>query len=271
MRALIAEEEPTKRSVLSRTLKEISSDIRVTEVRTGADARANCRHAPFDVAFLDTDLAGERGLEIAADLKRIQPLINIVMVSDDAEEALASLRAFVSGYIVRPVTKTELTEVLANLRNPVRLRKFGLTFRCFGDFEVFYDDRPVRFGRAKSKELLAYLIDRRGATVTGAQLCAVLWEDQAGERRTRDYFHHVVSDLRETLQRIGCEEIFLQERNAYSVREELIDCDYYRALQQEPRALLNFEGEYMSQYSWAETRLGGLLAELDDMTEELLL
>ena len=41
-----------------------------------------------------------------------------------------------------------------------------LRVQTFGNFEVFYDGKPVHFRRRRTKELFAYLIDRRGAGST---------------------------------------------------------------------------------------------------------
>lgn len=42
---------------------------------------------------------------------------------------------------------------------------------------MFCGDEPLRFSRQRSKELLAYLIDRRGAQTSMAEIASVLWED----------------------------------------------------------------------------------------------
>ena len=44
--------------------------------------------------------------------------------------------------------------------------------------EIFVGGRPLSFKRSKSKELLAYLVDRNGATCTNGEMLAVLWEDK---------------------------------------------------------------------------------------------
>lgn len=50
--------------------------------------------------------------------------------------------------------------------------------RAFGNFDLLVDGKRVAFKRAKSKELMAYLIDRHGASVTRREAFAVLWEDR---------------------------------------------------------------------------------------------
>jgi len=42
------------------------------------------------------------------------------------------------------------------------------------------------------------------------------------------------------------------------VNKDLIDCDYYRFLEGDVRAINSFTGQYMSAYSWAEFTTGYL-------------
>ena len=163
-----------------------------------------------------------------------------------------------SDYILKPALAEDVRMALTHLRNPVPDRKKGLFVQCFGNFAVFYDGEAVHFRRAKAKELFAYLIDRRGAPATNAELRAVLWEDGAeNSDRKRRYFAQIVYELRRTLEGLGCTELFVQSRNSYAIRPENISCDYYLALSQKDIQLSGcYEGEYMSQYSWAEQRLG---------------
>ena len=79
-----------------------------------------------------------------------------------------------TGYLMKPVTaediRRELTFLYKDSGRDKRVR-----VQTFGGFDVFVDGKPLEFKRSKSKELLAYLIDRHGANVTTGELCAALW------------------------------------------------------------------------------------------------
>ena len=109
--------------------------------------------------------------------------------------------------------------------------------------------------RAKVKELLAYLIDRRGATVTNTQLRAILWMDGAkDEMKQRKYFAQLVYELQGQLNELGLSDVFRHQRDSYAIVPDKIPCDYYRALARDVQALSGYQGEYMSQYEWAAYR-----------------
>ena len=48
-----------------------------------------------------------------------------------------------------------------------------LRVQCFGNFEVFFGGLPLKFARSKTKELFAYLVNRRGAVCTVRELSLI--------------------------------------------------------------------------------------------------
>ena len=128
-----------------------------------------------------------------------------------------------------------------------------LTVKCFGTFEVFHKGQALPFKRTKSKELLAVLIDRNGAGMTGKQICAVLWPEDSDDVKNMDHFRHLMQDLRNTLSSVGAGSVLCQEQYQYRVDPAQIRCDYHSYLRHGTPA---FFGEYMSQYSWAEDTCG---------------
>ena len=134
----------------------------------------------------------------------------------------------------------------------LRHREKPLEVKCFGNFEVYKDGEQLTFKRSKTKELLAFLVDRNGAGVTVAEICVALWEDNE-EQKNQNYIHQLFYDLRRTLDAAWAGEVFKRNNYLYSVDPEKLDCDYYTFLK---TGQPNFYGEYMTQYSWAEGTCG---------------
>lgn len=213
-----------------------------------------------DVVFLDIEMPGLNGLALARYIhEHSHGETNVVFATAYAEYALEAHGLFVSGYLLKPTTETAVRRVLDNLRRPVRTRTDGrLRVQCFGDFEVFANGEPVHFGRSKAKELLAYLIDRRGALCTSGDLISILWEDSASIHSPQAQFRSVLAELRRSLAAVGAEDILLRRGNKLAVDCSRLDCDYFAYLQGDSSAANRFRGEYMAQYSWAEMTGAGL-------------
>ena len=102
----------------------------------------------------------------------------------------------------------------------------------------------------KTKELLAFLVDRNGAGMTVKQICAVLFPDDMDDTKNSAYLRQLVLDLKNTLKTIRAEDVLRHDTPYYRIDTNLIRCDYLRFLE---TGKPEFHGEYMTQYSWAET------------------
>lgn len=156
-------------------------------------------------------------------------------------------------------TEDKISVIILNTVRENEWNRSMLQIQTFGNFEVFYQGNPVAFSRAKSKELLAYLIDRRGATVTTAEACGVLWEDKEYNFSLQRQFQTVVSDLVKSLKRHKADHLIHRRRNCLSVDVSGLECDFYKLLAGDKKAKEHYNGEYMSNYSWAEMTAGFLL------------
>ena len=120
------------------------------------------------------------------------------------------------------------------------------------------DGRPVSFKLARSKEILAYLVDKRGTSATYAELAAVLWEDEDYDRTKQKNLQVYVASLVKTLHGVGVKDLILKDRHGLLMNTSIVDCDFYRFLEGDTRAINAFTGQYMSAYSWAEFTVGYL-------------
>ncbi len=263
MKVLLVDDELSALRDLERVMTKAVPAAEISKTDETSVALELCKNQDFDVIFLDINMPGINGLALAKKIKEIRPNVNIVMVTAYPQYALDAVKLYVSDYILKPAMAEDIVKAFENLRNPVKEEGKGLYVRCFGNFEVFYDSKPMHFVRSKVKELLAYLIDRKGSSCTNAELRAVLWKDDVNDtEKQRKYFAQLVYELRSKLEQYGLSDIFIQSRDSYAIVPEKIHCDYYEALNHDPKAVFLFEGEYMSQYEWANMRLGTVAGEI---------
>lgn len=254
MRALCVDDERLLLDALRRAV-ERSPDIEeafgfTDELAALEWAAAN----PVDIAFLDVRMHELDGLEMAQRLRALYPNLPVVLCTGFAEYALEAFRLHISGYLTKPIRAAEVQREIDHIKSlrgaPQPPPQKKLHVRCFGSFEAYMDGQPLSFRRRKTRELLAYLVDRQGAVISTRELCAALWEDDNENRM--DYLHHLLSDLRGALRRAGVEEVLLNTPVGYAVNVPMLDCDYYDYLAGKPDAVRAYVGEYMARYSWAE-------------------
>lgn len=148
-------------------------------------------------------------------------------------------------------------------------QKRGTYARTFGQFDLFVNGKAVHFNRAKSKEVMAYLIDRRGGGVTRREIATVIFEDSQYTKNIQDYMGKIIRDLENTLAAEGISDLLVKSFNRYAVDTEKLRCDYYDYMNAKDKTAVEvpFCGEYMNQYSWAEDTIGALYFGNDDWDE----
>ena len=251
---------------VARIMEEIDPQGEHTSYEDSETALDYVRDKHPDVAWLDIEMPGISGLELASEIKKLSPKTNIIFVTGHERFAYQSFKLHASGFILKPVKKEDIVRELDNLRNPVERKKDTgkLRIQCFGNFEVFdCNGNPVIFQRSKSKELFAYLADRRGALCTNNELCAILFGDRVNDNSLKSQFRTYFSRLKQDLSKVGAEDVIVKAWNSCGIDTSKVECDYYDYLKGDNYALNSFQGEYMSQYSWAEMTLGELIMGLD--------
>jgi len=217
----------------------------VSAFSSPGDALLSAADTGYDVAFLDIDMPQMSGFELARRLQEILPELNIIFVSEHKDDAFNAFTLHASGYLCKPITGAQIEDELAHLRYSVAPdTENRIVLHTFGNFEVYCDGIPVEFRYNKTKEMLAWLTDRRGALCSNNELMAVLWEDDIKE----SYFRNIRADLLNTLP----EEIFVRQRGKVALRTDMVSCDYYDWIKGIPEAINAYNGEYMAQYSWGE-------------------
>ena len=253
MIAIAVDDEALMLRALVKAVKASPDVTAVADFTSGEDALEFIKNNPADVAFLDINMRGMGGLSLAEKIVGFCPECRIVFCTGYEEYAIKAFKLHVSGYLLKPISAADVQAEIDNIKG-VRKREKTLTAKCFGNFEVYINGEKLTFKRSKTKELLAFLIDRHGSGVTIAQIGLALWDNDR-EQKNQNYIHQLFRDLRQSLEKVGAGEIFERNNYFYSVNPEKIDCDYYTYLK---TGKPGFLGEYMSQYSWAEETCGML-------------
>lgn len=202
--------------------------------------------------------AEEENFALAEKCREISPATNYIFAADDRALAYDAFRLHASGYVLEPVTEENVRAELSDLRHVAHEPEARLRVQCFGNFEVFYRNRIVRFSRSLSKEALAYLVDRRGAGCTVSEICTVLWENRPVDTNLKSQCRVILASLKKDLEAVGAADVIVKGWNTWSIDAEKISCDYYDFLRNEGKSTDAYRGEYLAQYSWAEMTSGSL-------------
>ena len=280
MRIFVLDDEPIALRVSKKTVQEVMPDSQITGFGNADQVFTYIDETGMkpDVVFSDIEMPGMSGLEFAVHLKKKCPNAVIIFVTAYSQYALEAFRLHVHGYILKPLTtdrvKEELEHALeekksgqpeqddlspeSDLKQRQKNLQEQLKVECFGNFEVYWKNMPLMFGRRQTKELLAFLVDRRGTASTPEEIAQVLWQNQNDLEGLSAQVLILLKDLKRVLDTIGREDIIISRGGKIAIRKDAIDCDYYRMLAGDMYAVNSYQGEYMAQYTWAEITDGKL-------------
>ena len=263
MTILTVEKDPESSEKLSAMLLALAPEAEIVPFDNSPAALAAARTREFDIAILDVNLPELDGMLLGQYLKDLYPFINLIYLTDDRADAYDAIAIRASGCLLKPVNKDNIQAELQELRysssQRTRKRVFAQTF---GNFELFVDGKPVSFKYSRTKEIVALLINNRGAQTTNGEIIASLWEDDGDPERKASYLSNLRQDLQNTLTRLKLSDIIIKKRGSMAIATDRIECDLYDWLENKEASRYHYLGDYMNQYSWAEY----VHAELDELS-----
>ena len=248
MKILLVDDEELQLIRLKKSVHDVLPEAEVFCFTNPIKGYEEIKDISIDIAFLDIEMPGLNGIQLAKKLKELNPTINIIFVTAYDNYGLEAMRLHASGYVSKPVNADKIKKEIDNLRYPVELKnEKKIQVKCFGNFEVLHEGQPIKFAYSKSKEVFAYLIDREGAAININELNAILWEEDH-----KSYLRNLIFDIQKTLSKIDASDVFIKRHNECFIDVSKVDCDAYEYKKDNPAAINLYRGEYMIQYSWAE-------------------
>lgn len=263
MKILAVDDEYNQLKLLEMSIRKAVPDCALFCFDNSMEALQWAKDNNPDVVFCDIQMPVMTGIALAKELKKRNAKVNIVFVTGYyADYAAEAVSMHFSGYLHKPISEEKVCREMENLRYPLPTpaSEAKLKVRCFGNFEVYAQNQPLHFSRSKTKELLAYLIDRHGASSTCGEISAVIYDNNSSEQNNRNDLRKCAADLKNVLRQVGAPDVFIKGFNAYCVDTSKISCDFYDWEKGEAYAVRAFRGEYMRQYSWAEGTLGNIMS-----------
>jgi DNA-binding LytR/AlgR family response regulator len=114
IRVLVAEDEPYSRYLLTSLLREWPEVDLVGEARDGDEALKLALQLRPDALFLDVEMPGLRGTELARHLPAPRP--GLVFVTAHPIHAVDAFALGAVHYLLKPVSRPHLAQALARLR-----------------------------------------------------------------------------------------------------------------------------------------------------------
>lgn len=215
-RILVVEDDP----YIGRVLKSFfeGKGYVVTVVVDGVQALQHITAIPpYDLVLLDVQLPKKDGFEVLREARRsgVDSAVIMLTVRDEPEDKLMGFELGADDYVTKPFVAEELEArveaVLKRYAAPpalyTRAYRFGAVDVDFGARSVYREGDEVDLTRLEF-DILQYLIEHRGRTVSRKQFLRDVW-GVSGEVTTRTIDRHVAS-LRKKIEPDPKDPIYIE-------------------------------------------------------------
>ncbi len=210
LRAVIVDDEQPAIDLLKILLEGTGEVQCVGEYCKPSEAAVAIPALQPDVVFLDVQMPGINGVELAATFIDQAVDTNIVFVTAYSEYAVQAFELSALDYLLKPASPKTVERALARVlklkQRPLKSGTggAGTQIRCFGKLELRQssEDSLVKWRTAKVEELFAFLLYYRGTIVRKGAIIENLWPEC--EPKIADgNLHTSVYQLKKTLKENG--------------------------------------------------------------------
>lgn len=118
MTIVCVDDHPIMLKGLEYTIRQLFPEAEVAAFDSTHEAMKFVGERGCDILISEIELSGISGLTLAKEVKKLNPLVNIIFltVCDEKEHAREVMKIKPSGYLVKPATQEQLKAELQNLR-----------------------------------------------------------------------------------------------------------------------------------------------------------
>ncbi|CAI6081629.1 response regulator [Cohnella sp. JJ-181] len=242
--ALLADDEEHALSLLELLLHQTGEVKVIGRCGNGIDALEQVGLLKPDVAFLDIEMPGMNGLEVAERLGSSVSATQIVFVTAYDRYAVSAFENDALDYLLKPLEVDRLNRTVGRVKRAVAHRRTEdreaavvrtaaasetsaePQVQLLGEVQVSVEGRGrLKWRTSKEKELFAYLAVHYGSRIHRDVLLDELWPDEHYQK-AKVYLHTCVSYLRRDLRHLGLEDAVVYEDEKYSLSAPLERSDY---------------------------------------------
>jgi two-component SAPR family response regulator len=272
MRIAAVDDEPHVLERFQRMVSNVAELDLCGLFETGEQLLAYLKENQLDAVFLDIEMPGLNGLELSAQIQNLNENIDIIFITAFNQYAIEAFEVQAMDYIIKPLTEEILEKTVGRLLKKRRIVKVQgeIYVQCIGDFEVFVNGEALTWKNSKAKEVLAFLIQRKGVPVSWEKIADAVWPEYNTEK-SQTNFHATTYLLRKRLAEAGLSHILESIRGNYRIVTDKISCDVYQLEDRIKNDLMNRKEDkllleqfmrkgYMeaSGYEWAYPRAAEL-------------
>ncbi|PKG23203.1 response regulator [Niallia nealsonii] len=178
--------------------------------------------AAVDAVFLDIEMPGLNGIELAEEIKQVNTEIDIIFLTAYNEYAVKAFELYALDYLLKPVKgerlQKTLDRVIAKKVIGSNMERTEIFVKFMRRFEIIYKETTsLNWKTYKVKELCAYFFNQQGIFLDKEKIIDDIWPDVNYEK-AKVNFYTCISYLRKMFREIGMPEILQKNGNGYIMK-----------------------------------------------------
>lgn len=258
MKAVILDDEPLMLEAFVRMSKNIKDLDIIGRFEYAEDLIEFSKKQSFEIVFLDIELPGINGIECAKILREGMSKLLVVFISAYDGYVRESNQIGGDDYLVKPYTEETIEKTMEKMRYLIQRQKKSIYVQMFGRFNVMKDDNPIPL-RGKAKEILALILVKCGKEISNEEIYRTIWEEREYSNENMKVYYNALKRLKDSLEKYDIQNIIYSTPRGQMANTKAFDCDYYSW--KDKKNTEQFEGEFLSEYSWGEYILGNMVYE----------
>lgn len=295
IRAIIVDDEALALQLMEKKLNDLGTVEVVKSFSLVSSVLKEMKQLDFQVAFLDIEMPGINGLDLAELIQEWNPTIHIVFVTASKDYAIQAFELHSIDYLVKPILSERLEKTISRIQNQLQASNQQLPMPengsssieviCFTDFAVYNHQELVKWKTAKVKELFAFFVTHLNTYVNRDSLIDFLWPDN-DYQKAKIQLHTSISHLRKTLDSFGYSKVLSFSNQSYILELPDLTCDailFERMINDHKtvnstnikeleRTVQLYSGSYLEKngYEWAMIQAQSLKQQLLQVLQKMI-
>lgn len=223
MKAICVDDEQLALELIKQKLKKIEDVTLLGTFNQSEDALTFVNQTEVDVVFLDINMPGVGGMELAEDLRASNEDLAIVFITAYQHYAVDAFHLNAVDYLVKPIQTKRLEETIKRVRERINVAETShktdkLSIKLMGYLAFKYLDSNYQIKNwrtKKTEELFLLLLQSRDKVVSKYDIKSIIWQDIDKDDAI---LHTTIYNIRKTLKDYTAFIEILHTNNGYMLQ-----------------------------------------------------
>lgn len=248
--------------LFSQAISEFQKDFKVIYENDYCKAFDIVCKRKIDVIFMNIDNM-DRCVEFFDSIKTFREKVQkyrkeiiFIGITENKNDCYKAINIDFNGALLLPFNQERFNECILKLKE--KILKHDVFIQTMPNFNLFIDGKTVFLKNSKSKEILAYLVNKKGDSVTNKDLISEIWPSKLLDEKALNCCRVAVHNLKKFLNDNGILYILHSSGRERCVNRDDFGCDLYKLYDNDMQYISKYDGRYLEEYSWAEPTKGSI-------------